>query len=153
MNRHLHNKHKIPQLVKTFLVFYKNQMFIIIFLTSHLLYLFWVKSNPVHDLPAHFLKIPFYIILLSLCSLPSGLFPSGFHTKTLYTCLISCLCHMSHPSHLPWINDTNTILCRVQIIKLFTMPFPLVPCYWLPLRPKYLPVHAILKRTQPTFVP
>jgi hypothetical protein len=59
------------------------------------------QSNPVHDLPAHFLKIPFYIILLSLCSLPSGLFPSGFHTKTLYTCLISCLCHMSHPSHLP----------------------------------------------------
>ena len=57
------------------------------------------QLDPVHTPTSHFLKI--HLILFShLCLvLPSGLFPSGFHTKTLYTPLLSpiratCLTHL-----------------------------------------------------------
>jgi hypothetical protein len=33
------------------------------------------------------------------------------------------------------------------------MKFSLLPCYLVPLRPKYSPQHPILKHPQPTFVP
>ena len=46
------------------------------------------QIDPVHTLTSHFLKIHINIILPSSLGLPSGLFPSGFPTKTLYTPLL-----------------------------------------------------------------
>jgi hypothetical protein len=42
------------------------------------------QTDPVHDLPNHFSRIHFNIIFHVLLTLPSGLPPSGFPTKTLY---------------------------------------------------------------------
>jgi hypothetical protein len=44
--------------------------------------------DPIHALTSHFQKIRHNIILPSTLGFPSGLFPSGFPTKTLYTPLL-----------------------------------------------------------------
>ena len=46
------------------------------------------QLDPVHTLTHHFLKIHLNIIFPSGLGLPSGLFPSGFPTKTVYTLIL-----------------------------------------------------------------
>jgi hypothetical protein len=70
---------------------------------------------------------PILIVFLHLhLGLLSGLFPSGFPTKTMYTRLLSPI----------------RATCPAQL-----------PCYLVPLRPKYSPQHPILQHSQPTFLP
>jgi hypothetical protein len=65
-----------------------------------------------------------------LClGLPSGLLPSGFPTKTLYTFLSSHACHMSRPPHSPWLDLPNDIWGWVQIMKPLTVHLPPFSCY------------------------
>jgi len=47
------------------------------------------QLDPVHNPTSHFLKMRLNITLPSNLGLPSGLFPSGFPTKTLYMPLLS----------------------------------------------------------------
>ena len=49
------------------------------------------KLDPVHIHTNNFLKIHVIIILATKSGLPSGLFPSGFPTKTLYKPLLSLI--------------------------------------------------------------
>ena len=66
--------------------------------------------EPVHTPTLHFLKIHHNLSTLLRLSLPSGLFPSGFTTKTLYTPFLSPIratCP-AHPILLDFI--TRTIL-------------------------------------------
>ena len=56
--------------------------------------------------------------------LPSGLFPSCFPTKTLYTSL-SHTCYMPRPFHSSWFYHPNNIVWAVQIIKLINMYYVL----------------------------
>ena len=66
--------------------------------------------------------------------------------------------HATCPSHLiPFHLIILIILCvcGVDIIKLLIVQFSLVPCYFIPLRPKYLSQHPTLKQppmSEPTFI-
>jgi hypothetical protein len=64
------------------------------------------QLNPVHTPTFHFLKIHLHLRL----GLASGLFPSGFPTKTLYMPLPSTI-RATHPAHLIILNFiTRTIV-------------------------------------------
>ena len=67
------------------------------------------QANPVHASSFHILKIHFNIILLFTSMFPSGLFPLGLPTKTLYVQLpstISATC----PTHLILLEFTTSII-------------------------------------------
>jgi len=72
----------------------------------------------------------------------------------------SCIQHSSPlwVLHAPlfwffWFDYPNNIWWGLQIIKLLVMSSPPLPCYLVPLRPKYSPQHPVLKHPQPTFIP
>ena len=80
----------------------------------------------------------------------SGLFPSSFPTKILYTPLLSSIsatCPTSHSSRFDHPNNTGW-----DIQKLLIMWFSPIPCYLVPPRSKYSPQQLILKHPQPTFL-
>jgi hypothetical protein len=56
---------------------------------------------------------------------------------------------MSCPSQSSWLNHPNDIWWGVQSIKLFVMQSSPLPCYLIPLGPKYPPqnVSALFKQT------
>ena len=87
-----------------------------------------------------------FISSSNLClHLPSASFPSHFPSKTVYahpTQLILLL--FDHPSNIWW---------GLQVIKLLIMQSPPVPCHFIPLRPKYITQHPILKDLTPSFLP
>ena len=98
------------QLVKKFLVFYGTQRFITTFtIARHL-------SPSSVRLIQYMRPHPTYwrSILISsshLClGLPSGLFPSGFPTKTLYTPLLSPVWTKYHTHHILLDLITQTVL-------------------------------------------
>ena len=102
---------------------------------------------PVHAHTFHFLKIHLNIILHLRLGLQSDPFPSCFPNKTLYTPLLPHTCYIPRPSHSSLFDHPNNIGCGVQIMKLLIMQFSPLPCYLIPLRPKYLPQHPILLNT------
>ena len=79
------------------------------------------QINPVHGSPSHFLKIHLNIILSAMPGFPSGLFPSGFPTKTLYIRFLPHTCYMPRPSHSSQFDHTNNIWRAVQIVKLLSI--------------------------------
>ena len=107
------------------------------------------QNNPGHDpLPTSWRSI--LILASHLClNFQSGVFPSGFLTKTLYTSLLSpYVLHVppissrfDHPNNIGWV---------VEIIKFLIIWFSPIPYRLVPLRPKYSPLHPILQQPQPT---
>ena len=106
------------QLVKKFPPFYGSRRFITALTSVRHLSLPWASS--IQSITPHPTS---WRSILILCShlrlgLPSGLFPSGFSTKTLYAPLISPI-RATCPAHL--IHHQNNIGWAVQIIKLLNM--------------------------------
>ena len=98
------------QLVKKFPTFYGTQRFITAFTSARHLSLSWASS--IRSIPSHPTSLRSIIILSShlRLGLPSGLFPSGFPTKTLYTHLLSPI-RATCPVHLIFLDFvTQTIL-------------------------------------------
>ena len=88
------------QLVKKFPVFYGTRRFITALTNLRHLSLSW--ASPIHSIYPHPTSWRSILILSThlRLGLPSGLFPSGFPTKTLYTPLSSpiratCQAHLS----------------------------------------------------------
>ena len=74
---------------------------------------------------------------------PSGLLTSGLHHENpVYTSPRTC--YMPCPS--PSFDQPNNIWCRVQIMKLLVMQSSPLPCYLVPLRPKY-PLSTLFSKT------
>jgi hypothetical protein len=89
----------VSQLVKKFPAFYRTRRFITAFKIAPHLSLFWASS--FLSITPHYTSWRSKLILSShLClRLPSGLFPSGFPTETLYTPLPSPI-RATCPAHL-----------------------------------------------------
>jgi hypothetical protein len=60
---------------------------------------------------------------------------------------------MSHPSHSSVFDNPDDIWWKVQTFQLLVMQSSSLPCYLVPVRPKYLPKHPILDQPQLTFLP
>jgi len=107
------------QLVKKFLTFYGTRRFITALTSARHLSLYWASSiQSKHPHPTSRISILILSFHLPL-GLPSGLLPSGFPTKTLYTPLpspIRATCPLTHSS---WLYHPHNIGWRVQIIQLF----------------------------------
>ena len=77
--------------------------------------------------------------------LPSGLFLSGFPTKTLYALFLSLIL-ITCPAHL--ILDLKTrMIFQSTDHKLVVMQSSPLPCYLVPLRPKYPPQHRNIENS------
>ena len=104
------------------------------------------QSSPCPN-PTSWISI--FILSYHIClGLPSGLFPSGFPTKTLYAPLPHMLC-VPCLSHSSWFDHSNNIWWAVQLIM---QSSPLPHCFFPP-RPKYPPQYSLLKHPQPMFLP
>ena len=106
------------QLVNKFPAFYGTLRFISTFTSGHRLSL--SLASLIQSIPTHPTSWGSILLLSYLClSLPSGLFPSGFPTKTLYMPLLSPI-HATCPTHLILFNlITRTLLDERHIISLF----------------------------------
>jgi hypothetical protein len=144
--------HKCPttSLMITNLCGARTRRFITAFTRARYLSLSW--ANWIYcTFPAKYIQLQ----SPHLCfGLPSGLFPSGFLTKTLYT-FLSYSMRDKYPAHLILLD----LIClmafweRVQNMKLLIEQLPLFSCYFIPLRSKYSPQNPLLKHPQLVLFP
>ena len=102
------------QLVKKFPAFYGTRRFITAFTSTRQLSLSCASST--QSIPLHPSSWRSILILSShLClGLPSGLFPSGFHTKPLYTPLLSPI-RATCPAHLILLDFITRTINRHKV--------------------------------------
>ena len=111
------------------------------------------QIDPFH-IPTHPTSWRSILILSSHLRLgfTSGLFPSGFPTKTLYTPVLSPI-SATCSTHLILLDFISRTILGEQYRTLSSSLCSFLPSrYLVPLRPKYSPLHHILK-TPSAYVP
>ena len=141
------------ELVKKIPTFYGTLRFITASTRSHHLSLSWARS--IQSMPPCPNSGRSILLLTShLCrGIPSGLFPSGFPTKTLHAHLpspTSATC----PTHLILLDMIIRTKFGEEYISVSSSLCSFIYSrYLIPLRSKYTPQHPILKHPQPMFIP
>ena len=107
------------------------------------------RSSPYPSHPTSWRSVLILYSHLRLV-LPSGLLPSGFPTKILYTPLHHT-CYVPRQSHSSRFYHPKNIGWAVQIIQLLIMQFPPVPCYLVPRRSKH-PQPSFSQPTSPWII-
>ena len=105
--------------------------------------------EPIQSMPPHLTSWRSILILSSLLSTPGSsewFLPPGFSTKTLYSSLLHPIVLHAQPISFFFI------WWGEQIIKLLVVRSSPLPCYLVPLRPKYSPQNPTLELPQPTFL-
>jgi hypothetical protein len=102
---------------------YGTRRFITLFTRALHWSLSWVRA--IQYIPSHPISLRPILILSTHLRLyfPSGLFPSGFSTNILYAFLFSAFCYLPCPSHTLWLDRSNYIRGRVQVMKLLICSF------------------------------
>jgi hypothetical protein len=74
--------------------------------------------NPVHTTISNCPRFIFILLSLLRLGLPRGLFPSGFLTKPHVYSSSPHSCYVLCPAHLIWLDHSNYIWGRVQVMML-----------------------------------
>jgi hypothetical protein len=111
--------------------------------------------EPNHSNPcAYFTSLKSVLLVFSrLClSLPSGLFPIGFSTKSPYTTFLSPYVLHIWPSHSSWFYHADNIWWGAEIMKIFISQSSSLPCCLVLLRHKYFSQLPLPEHSQPIFL-
>ena len=141
------------QLVKKLPAFHGTRRFITALTSVRHLSLSW--ASPIRSIYPHPTSWRSILILSAHLhlGLPSGLLPSGFPTKTLYTPLSSPIC-ATCPAHLILLDFiTHTILGEEYKSFSSSLCNLLHSRYLVPPRSKCFPQHPVLKHPQLPFLP
>jgi hypothetical protein len=111
------------------------------------------QLDPVHTPHLTSWRIHLNIILPSRLDLPSGIIPSAFTTKTLYTPLHSPIRTTLYAHLILFDFITRTILGEQYKSLSSSLCSFLHSRHLVRLKPKYSPQHPILKHPQSSFLP
>jgi hypothetical protein len=91
------------------------------------------QSSPYHpNLRSILILSPTYILIFLEATFLLAFPPISYmHSSLHHACYIFC------PSHPPWLDHSNTIWRRVQVMKLLIMQFSPTSCHLIPTKSKF----------------